>query len=367
MGKIKVLQVIPSFGVGGAETVVLSYLAHYDRSKMDMKAVSISPKSGSIYDKVIDKNSYNVVYLDKKHGVDLSVKKKLKAIVEEYQPDVIHSHMSTMKYLLPSLKYCQRTKGKENFSSFHTFHTELKMELSLIDWLVNLYCFHFKQTVPVVLHEGMIDKVNEYYKVKSAKVIRNGVNFERYESKDEIDKRLERQSLGLAEDAFVIGHVGSFQETKNHDYLIDIFQEVVKKRDNSYLVLVGDGPLRKSIELKVKRLDLADRVLFLGTRNDVPEVLSAMDVFVVPSLNEGFGIAILEAQAAELRCVVSDKVNRNVYLTDKVVMVGLNEDAESWAKTILDDTIEGQAFDELDNYRIENVMDELYKLYRGQL
>ncbi len=124
-----------------------------------------------------------------------------------------------------------------------------------------------------------------------------------------VDPREVRLELGIPLDAFVIGHVGRFDLQKNHDFLVDIAAETHRLNPTTWLLLVSDGRLRPQIERKVENLGIRDRVTFAGLRSDVPRLmLGAMDVFLFPSLYEGLGIVIIEAQAAGLRCIYSDAI-----------------------------------------------------------
>ena len=124
--------------------------------------------------------------------------------------------------------------------------------------------------------------------------------------------------LILPQGAAVIGHVGRFTEAKNHRLLLDIFAEFHRLRPDSVLLLAGDGPLRPEIERQADRLGLRDSLRFLGMRTDVPQLLSAMDLFLLPSRWEGLGIVAVEAQASGLPCACSHKVPREVKLTDQL-------------------------------------------------
>ncbi|HRB81772.1 MAG TPA: glycosyltransferase [Nitrospira sp.] len=146
-----------------------------------------------------------------------------------------------------------------------------------------------------------------------------------------------RSSLGIPTEAFVIGHVGRFMAQKNHHFLVDILLETVKRHPLTFVILVGDGPLRSSVERKIETLGLTKVVRFLGLRSDVPELmLSAMDALVLPSLHEGFPVVLLEAQAAGLPCVVSDVVTAEVDVVNQLVSrVALQNSPAVWADAIL--------------------------------
>jgi glycosyltransferase involved in cell wall biosynthesis len=152
-----------------------------------------------------------------------------------------------------------------------------------------------------------------------------------------VDPGAVRAELGLPPEAFVIGHVGNFVEAKNHAFLVDIARAVATRAPQTRMLLVGDGPLRPAIAQQVAHVGLADRVVFAGARSDVPRLLQgAMDVFVFPSLFEGLGLALLEAQAAGVRCVASAVVPEEVDVIKPLVRrVSLAQPAAAWAKVIL--------------------------------
>ena len=134
---------------------------------------------------------------------------------------------------------------------------------------------------------------------------------------------------------FVIGHVGRFFSQKNHEFLIDIFNEVYKKDKNTVLMLVGGGDLQEKIEAKVRALGLEAAVRFVGIRSDVNYVMQGFDLFLLPSLYEGLPVTMVEAQAAGLKCIISDAVPKQCAITDNVEIISLSESAEQWADKIL--------------------------------
>jgi glycosyltransferase involved in cell wall biosynthesis len=155
--------------------------------------------------------------------------------------------------------------------------------------------------------------------------------------RDSSDKNLTRAEFGIPADAFVIGHVGRFEPQKNHHFLVEIAAEVAKLEPNMRLVLLGIGSLRAEIEAKAVELGLADRVLFLGTRPDVPRLMiGLMDIFLFPSLYEGLGLVSIEAQAAGIPCILADTVPPEADLVTPLVQrLSLHQPASEWAATVL--------------------------------
>ena len=133
----------------------------------------------------------------------------------------------------------------------------------------------------------------------------------------------------------VIGHVGRFVEQKNHRFLIDIFNEIHKKNNNSLLLLVGQGPLQDEMKQKVEDLGLSNCVVFLGQRSDANELYQAFDVFLLPSLYEGLPVVGVEAQASGNLCFLSDDMTKETKVLDSTVFMSLNNTAEEWSCKIL--------------------------------
>ena len=146
-----------------------------------------------------------------------------------------------------------------------------------------------------------------------------------------------RAALGIPPEAPLLGHVGRFARQKNHDFLIDIFAQVAQRRPEARLLLVGDGELRAAVAQKANGLGLSERVIFAGVRSDVPDLLRTMDVFILPSLYEGLGLVLIEAQTAGKPVVVSGSVPKEgLILADSIDVLPLSEPAARWAEAVLD-------------------------------
>ena len=142
-----------------------------------------------------------------------------------------------------------------------------------------------------------------------------------------------RKTLGL-QGKFVIGHVGRFHEAKNHMFILEIFAKVLERRSDAVLLLVGDGELRKEIEHKIQELGIENKVVLTGSREDVPQLLQAMDIFVFPSRWEGLPMTVVEAQAVGLPCLISDKITTDVDLSALVKRLPIN-DSDEWCEVVL--------------------------------
>jgi glycosyltransferase involved in cell wall biosynthesis len=152
-----------------------------------------------------------------------------------------------------------------------------------------------------------------------------------------IDSTAVRAELGVPKDAFVIGHVGRFAEPKNHMFLVEIAAEVAKREPRMHLLLIGDGPLRPSIEQKIAHLGIGNQTIFTGFRSDTSRLmLGAINLFLFPSLYEGLPLVLLEAQAAGLPCIVSDVITEEVEVVKPLMLrLSLEQPASAWANAIL--------------------------------
>lgn len=168
---------------------------------------------------------------------------------------------------------------------------------------------------------------------KQGVVISNAIDLNKFYPDEALGRQV-REELGVA-DKFVVGHVGNFAEPKNHPFMIAVFQKLCALREDAVLILVGEGERKQMIRQLCEELGVADKVLFLGVRKDVNRLLCGMDCFLFPSLYEGLGIALVEAQAAGTPCVYSHVLPaETAVLKENNKILSLQEDANVWAKAI---------------------------------
>ena len=213
------------------------------------------------------------------------------------------------------------------------------------------------------MHEELRTAVNRYYGCTNTVVVSNGIDVDKFKNGISI-----RDELGIDEESFVLCHVGSFSKPKNHEFLIKVFKKVLTYKPNANLILVGGGVLEDSIRKHVLDEGLDGRVLFLGKRSDINNVLKSSDVFVFPSLYEGFGIAVLEAEASGLPVVVSDKVPENVCVVPNVKRLSLDDNIDKWCEAVAEceDMKSDVLCDDIYKFDIKNVLNALYIAYMGR-
>ncbi|MDO4296136.1 MAG: glycosyltransferase [bacterium] len=208
-------------------------------------------------------------------------------------------------------------------------------------------------------------------------IMRNAIAMERYHFCPE--KRTELRRQYQLNNCFVLGHIGRLERQKNHSFLLDVFALLHQKDPRTRLLLVGDGSLMQLLKNKAKTLEIADAVLFLGARNDVPDLLQAMDLYLLPSLFEGVGISLLEAQANGLECLASEFVPKEAAISSHVHFLPLpstgsesKHEIQIWADKVLTIKNSTQPLRNLDvvqameqsPYNIDNAVEELLQQYQ---
>ena len=170
-------------------------------------------------------------------------------------------------------------------------------------------------------------------RLRDVHIIYNGIDTNRFKFNSSVRNEV-RQELGISDDTLCVGHVGRFAEQKNHDFLLSIFLNMLKQ-ENCVLLLVGEGPLEDSIKARVNTMNMSESVRFLGAIRDVERIYQAFDVFVLPSLFEGFPLVAIEAQCAGLGCVVPDYLPPSIACNDDVRFLPLG-DAKPWSVVAID-------------------------------
>lgn len=249
----------------------------------------------------------------------LQYSKFIKKLIEENNYDFVHVHKnSAANILLPIMvkKYSHAKLIVHSHNTSPSSGSKIAIALHKLNRSRLYKLSDFRFACSDTAAEWMFGKD---YQNKDVKIIKNGIIAQDYVYNPEVRTKM-REQLGLT-GKFAIGHVGAFREQKNHKFLLKVFSEL--DDPNAELVLVGDGPLKEDIEEMAKTLEVSDRVRFLGSRNDIAELLQAFDVFVMPSLWEGLSIATIEAQSSDLITLLSDKVSNEVKITENVFFLPL--------------------------------------------
>ncbi len=326
---IRILQVVHAMNQGGVENFLMNIYRKIDRSKIQFDFVvhvssegyfdsEIKALGGKIYH-CFDYKIYNHLQYVSWWGSFFSAHGEYK---------IVHSHLDSCAniHLRVAKKHGLKTVAHaHNTAEGFGYRAAVK---KLLKVGFNGCCEH-KFACSRDAAQWLFGK-----QADKATIVNNAIDVEKFVYKADIASQV-KQELGLSGDEFVVGHVGRFNTQKNHGFLIEIFAEVLKFEKNAVLLLIGEGDLEAEIRQKVKAQGIEKNVRFLGIRSDVNRVLQAMDVFLFPSLYEGLGIVIIEAQAAGLPCVISDTVPSEAVVTDLAEKISLESSVEIWAKAVV--------------------------------
>jgi glycosyltransferase EpsF len=200
---------------------------------------------------------------------------------------------------------------------------------------------------------------------KRGNLILNGIDIAAF-AYDPQKRNAIREQLGLGE-RFVLGHAGHLAEVKNQSFLLELMPEVLKQRPDAMLLLLGEGGDRPMLEQKIRDMGLEGHVIMTGNVTNVADYLSAMDVFVFPSLFEGTPLSILEVQANGLPCVISNSVPKDVFLTDLIHPLPLSDKKQKWVEKVLSvhrsDTEKYNRLLQNSDFAVESAMEKIYRIY----
>lgn len=327
---IRVLVLDTVMDRGGAETMIMNYYRQIDRSKIQFDFLVNRPYEAA-YEKEIQELGGKIfrmcpLYPQYFGRYKKEVREFLKAH-PEYQ--IIHSNLEERSYF--ALKEAKKLNIPVRISHSHNAPRGFDLK--------SIIRYYFRANLkPQVTHMftcGEEAGIWLYGKKQQDHVImmNNAIDAKLYQYHPAVEEEM-RKELGL-EGKFVIGHVGRFFPQKNHTFLIDIFAKVYQQNKNAVLLLVGGGELETEMKAKVEELNLTEAVKFLGVRSDIHRLMQAFDVFILPSLFEGFPVTMVEAQAAGLPCIISDQVPPQCAITENVEIISLQQSPQQWAERLL--------------------------------
>ncbi|MBQ0068074.1 MAG: glycosyltransferase [Phascolarctobacterium sp.] len=382
MEKLKVIQFLDVMNDGGAETLVKDYLLMLDKEQFDVVLVNIWQAHNTANWEIVTKNKIRIItiypwWFLRWWNIPCMVLHKLikkwyipwrlKKIIKNEKPDIIHVHHFLLRYLKAI------AKELTNIKLFYTCHSLPKFFLGdnqSPEYLAAAYLIKHNNLRLIGLHADMVVELNNMFNIDNTFLLNNGIDFRCFNN-NATTKDIERNDLHIPQDAFVLGHVGSFKKPKNHKFLADIFIKIAANNPKAYLLMVGSGWLGNGgwrkwlIQKKLNFAGLKGRYQILSNRSDINKILKAMDVFLFPSLWEGLSIALVEAQVSGLRCVVSDAINKAGILTSKCKVLPLG-DADLWANTILNNDADDKSFNNFDDWNMRKEIKKLEMFYKGE-
>ena len=330
---IRVLHVATQMHRAGLETMLMNYYRHIDRERIQFDFL-VHREERYDYDDEILALGGRIYRIRPIHMADFAA--YLKDLIvffsahQEYK--IVHSHLDGLSaFPLGAAQYAG-IPVRIAHSHNNGFERDGKLLLRscarpLARWTATDFwgCSH----EALVFMFG-----NSAHVANAAFILRNAIDVKKFDYSSSVRHAI-RQELGISDHQFVVGHIGRFTYAKNHNFLLKIHRSLTDKKKDAVLILVGGGEYEAEIKEQIAQLGLQASVRFSGVRDDVPAMLSAMDVLLMPSHYEGFGMVLLEAQAAGLPCVASDSISKEVNITRSIHFLSLSSSADIWADTVL--------------------------------
>lgn len=337
--KLKVLIIVPKFEYGGLNLVAIRLQQALDKNKFECVYYVVNSEDSSenpIESKLCD-TGLKIIHKPEKIHSYLKSYFYLKKLFKQENFDIVHCHLPFYSGIV--MMAAKRSGIKKRIAHSHysspivLMHSKLKMILATIYRIIMRKIIgHFSTDIIGCSYNAGVFLCGKREFNQKGIILNNGIDTGKYRFDTE-KRKSKRKDLGIEND-IVLGHIGQMYYVKNQSFLIDIFYEFQKCYENSVLLLIGDGTDKDKLMLKVKSLGINDKVRFLGFRNDIPELLMAMDCFVFPSLHEGFPLTLIEAQASKLPCVVSDTITDKTKLNSNFSFISINQDAQFWCREI---------------------------------
>lgn len=329
--QIKVCQALHGIVGGGSEQVVLNYCSRMSDIHFDL-LYQYEPNPQIL--ERFKETGFNCIQIPDKVHHPIKHLWAIFRILKNGHYDVVHSHLDW--YLNAYVMFLAWLAGvpkriAHHHQAYHLTNPLMKLLCAMLRIPNKVFSTHWLACGKAAAENGWGKRTVANGKVT---ILPNAIDPERFKF-DEVARKRIREQYGIAEDDFVMGHVGRFFSQKNHTFLVDIFAELCKGHPNSKLLMLGDGPLQKEIRQKVESLGLSNKVVFVGLQKDPAPFYSAMDVFCFPSLWEGLGIVLVEAQCSGLPCISSLAVPDEAKVSENFYQIGC-ECIGEWAKKIND-------------------------------
>ena len=342
----------------------MNYYRNIDKDKIQFHFLCDEDSTNIPYEE-IEKMGGKVIIIPPYQRL-FEYQKELYRIFKENNYKIVHSHISTLSVF--PLRIAKKAGVPIRIAHSHSTSNKKEWKRNLIKNILRPFSkLYANQFFACSELSGRWLFGEKAFKNGKIKIINNAIDLEKFKFNKE--KRNEiRKKLKIDENIILIGHIGRFVTQKNHEFLIDVFDEIHRRKQNSKLILIGQGNLKENIIEKIKYLGLQDYVIFTGQTTNVSDYYNAMDIFVLPSLYEGLPVVGIEAQANGLLCEFSTDMTKETKVLNTTKFISLKETPENWANTILEDYKNFKRLDSFDemtkkNFNIKEEAKKLEKYY----
>lgn len=329
---LRIAHIIGKWVGGGVEAVVMNYYRNINKNEIQFDFICDEDSTNIPYEEI---NSLGgKVILIPPYQKVFEYQKELKRVLEEGNYKIVHSHINALSVF--PLRAAKKAGVTIRIAHSHSTTNKKEWKKNILKTILKPFSkIYATDYFACTEHAARWLFGNKTYENGEVYILNNAIDIKKFEfNKEKREKK--RAELGIGKDMLIYGHVGRFVEQKNHKFLIKVFYEIHKKNKNTKLLLIGQGPLELQIREQVKKLGIEDAVLFLGQRNDVNEMYQVFDIFIFPSLYEGLGMVLIEAQCSGCFCVTSNEVPKIAAVTKHIKFIELDDNSEKWCNIIED-------------------------------
>lgn len=331
--KIKVAEVVSGLISGGVESTLLNYLKHFKHpERFDIHIITQDNNDERCVNQFRDAG-YTVDIVTHKHKSIYKNVVELYRLMHSEQFDIVHAHTTLTNFYILCIARFAGTK-KLISHSHNSFISKSPIKHAIWFVLKKLNKLFANIWIACGYDAGAFLYGRKAVQSRKVILLRNAIDTDKFKF-DEHTREIIRNKYGIKDNQLVIGHIGRFSEQKNHEYLINIFNEVLRHNPEARLMLVGVGELETKIHQRVDELGLTEKVIFVGSVGNANEYYQAMDVFVLPSKYEGLPVVSIEAQASDLPVLLSENVDHSCSITDNVKFISIDDSPAHWADEIV--------------------------------
>lgn len=364
---INIVQIGFSYKVGGIEKNAINSISSLPKKDYRFFFINVFEEAND--EKFIKdmKKLGTVINLPNYRKHPIKFIKEFKRVHKVYQFDILHYNMASAVYLTPLIA-AKKCGIKTIIAHSHNNASDKGLLKAIIHninkKLVTKYAnkyFACSESAGEWMFSKSVRNSNEYH------IMYNGINVNNFLF-DNKKRETTRRELKVKKEETLYVHIGRFMPIKNHDFLIDVFNEILSKEQKSKLLLIGNGDTYNKINNKVKKLGIQDKVIFMGEIDEINNYLNASDCFILPSINEGLGIVLVEAQANGLCCVASENIPAEAEINHNFYRLSLEKGVKYWAEKIVSINKERHKNSEkMLNYDIANSSKKLDLIYKNSI
>lgn len=327
---IRVAHVIGNWLGGGVESVVMNYYRNIDRNKVQFDFLCSESSTDIPYEEI--EKLGGRVFIVPNYTKVVKYQKELQKIFKENNYKIVHSHISTMSVF--PLRAAKKAGVPIRIAHSHSTTNKKEKKKNLLKQVLRPFSRVYATDYMCCSElAGRWLFGNKEYDKGNVYLLNNAIDLDKFKFDEDVRLKT-RKKLNICNDEIIFGHVGRFVPTKNQKFVLEVFNKFHKKNKKSKLIYVGKGPDLESVKFLVQKYHLTDSVIFMGQCSNIFEIYQAMDVFLFPSLYEGLGMVLIEAQASNLPCIVSNNVPIEAKINDNVYFENIDIGSQNWLDTV---------------------------------